>query len=286
MTDTNPSEGKEEAVPTSEEQQPSKDAEGTQKETPAQEPNEEKQEATPKDGELPSDASERTKEQFAKLQAQLAEERAKNEGGSSVFDSLRPKQPQASQVQPQGQPQGENPFTQKPVAPEPLMDEDGTVDVARVNESHEAARASAEQAQATEQRIIQLDQDRQTREANAAFPQLDPQSKEFDSNFFDMTTGLMTKEYIDGGNRSLIQVAQQVSDALSPEGSTKQAGKEAVKKFKESQDNRQRGPLEEGSGEERQPDSTQEELRQRTRDGDAEAINKRLQNVGVIPKDD
>ena len=42
MPEPNQSEGKEEAVPTSEEQQPSKDAEGTQKENPAQEPNEEK----------------------------------------------------------------------------------------------------------------------------------------------------------------------------------------------------------------------------------------------------
>lgn len=283
MPEPNPSEGKEEAVPTSEEQQPPQKAEGTPEETPAQEPNEEKQGTPepPAGEELPPDASDRTKEQFAKLQTQLAEERAKNASGSSVFDSLRPPQPQA----PQGQPPAENPFQQQPAAPEPLVGDDGTVDVTRLNQNHEAAQAAAQQAQATEQRIIQLEQDRQTREANAAFPQLDPQSKEFDPNFFDMTTGLLTKEFIDGGNRSLLQVAQQVSDALKSPGATKQASKDAVAKFKEGQDNRQQGPVEEGAGEERQPDSTQEELRQKTRDGDADAITKRLQNVGVVPKD-
>ena len=273
MTDDNQSEGKEEAVPTSQEETPTE----TQTETqPPEGQDEEKQEDTPleetQEEGLPEGVKERTKEQFDKLQQQLKEERSKNAQGTSVFNSFRGPQPQ---VEPQ-----QNPFNQ-PQVEEPLVDEDGTVDIDRVNQSFTAAQQAQQRALDAEQRIIHLEEDRQTREAHEAHPELDPQSDDFDQQFFDMASAQAALNYINGGKKSIKQIGDDIKDFRSSNSEVKQAKKEAIKDFKESQSKRKQGPIEEGSGEDRMPDVSQEELQKRTREGDGDALSQRLKNIGM-----
>lgn len=278
MTDDNQSEGKEEAVPTS----PEPAAE------PVQEPEAPEEKPVEPEGDLPEGASTRTKEQFEKLKGNLATkeqelvaERAKNTQGSSMFDQFNPPAPVQEQPSPFQQP------VQPQAQPDQLVGDDGTVDIQGLNQRLDATSVAEQSALQARDDILRIEQNRQNSEAVDAFPQLDPQSQEFDEDFYNMTSAAMAQSMINRTNKTLKQVANEVHSFRGSDNKVvKEAKKEAVKDFKEGQENRQQGPINEGAGEERQPDVSDEDLRTATRVGTPEekdkALDIRLKSIDII----
>lgn len=273
MTDDNQSEGKEEALPTSQEQEPE-----TPAEPEATEANEEKQEEAPVEEtpqeELPEGVKERTTEQFDKLKNQLAEERAKNARGTSVFDNMRGPVPQDPQ-----QAQQPNPFIPEQQQEEPLVEADGTVDINKINNSFEQFNQAEERIMQREQRFLRMEEDRQTQEAHEAHPELDPQGNSFDPDLFDMVSAVAAQNMVNGGTKSIKQITDEVKGFRSSPKEEKKVRKQAIQDFKEGQEKKDQGPIEEGKGGERKADTNLAELKERTRQGDSSALDQRLKDI-------
>lgn len=277
MTDENQSEGKEEAVPTSKEQEPE-----TPAETDTTEVDEEKQEVAPEaetpQEELPDSASDRTKEQFEKLKTQLADANAKNARGTSVFDNMRGVPQDSQQAEPQqAQP---NPFiSEQPQPEEPLVADDGTVDIGKVNQSFEKTRQAEERILQSEQRFLRMEEDRQTQEAHEAHPELNPQDSSFDSDLFDVVSAVAAQNMVNGGTKSIKQITDEVKSFRTSPKEVKKVQKKAIQDFKEGQEKKDQEPIEEGKGGERKADISLEDLRERTRQGDSSALDQRLKDI-------
>jgi len=127
---------------------------------------------TTKDAKLPEDSSERTKQQFEKLKAQLRDARERLAKSESVFESIKPKQ------QPQGM----------PTADQYIDPETGIVDIAGLNRAIATAEKRAARAESTVQSYIEQ---QQTKEALKSYPQLDPKADNFDKDFHQRTRAFL-----------------------------------------------------------------------------------------------
>lgn len=230
------------------------------------------------DLELPEGVKDRTREQFEKLKAQLAEEKKKNKQTQrpqgSMFDEFR------------HQPSTFNNLNQNQVnqIQESYIDQDGNVDVVGLNQALHLANQRAEQAyreaQETRARMIRVEEDKQAAEAHAKYPSLDPQSEDFDSNFYDLVRDRMLRNFYEGKEQQYIQVANDLARIYYPKTS-KEAEKQAIEKAKQVQSQKQSGPIESGRGEQRETQANLDELRLRSRTGDKSAILQRLKAIGI-----
>lgn len=232
---------------------------------------------------LPESASDRTKEQFQKLleeNRKLKEERRKA-AGTSVFDALRPQEVPGVDMSQFGNvnPQTATQITQDFIGP------DG-VDVDGLNRALKTANDRAYlaelEASRAAQRIQQFDERQQVREAHTAFPELDPQNEErFDPNFYDLVALKIAKS---GMKLSLSQAAAEVKQTYTPTNSSVNLDKvrdEAITQYKQSLSKRDQQPFSTSQGEPRVVETSQE-LRDRTRKGDAYALDERLRKLGLI----
>lgn len=263
---------------------------------------EEKVEVPPQDDlSLPESASPRTKEQFEKLKSRLkekeealrakeAETKTPQDYGTSAFDVLHAPE----QITPQAQ--GQMPSLNNFPALNPLqmqniqnqfVDKDGNVDInglnAALRNANERATLASEDARRTREQLAKFEETQQVREAHSKFPEIDPKNKDFNPQFFEAVRDRLVRNMWENKKQSLAEAAEAVRQMFTPQNVNKvDIEKQAVDRYKETQQARNQGPFESGKGE-RQPDMTYDEVRRRTRKEtfksiDSPALNKRLQD--------
>lgn len=252
---------------------------------------------------------ERTKAYIEKLKNELKEARQKptlsepqvesqpETQDTSVFDTIRQATQQPETQNPNPFIQGQNSFL-NPLQVENLkqqyVDQEGNVDIDGFNQAIRQAedygrlayfetQKIAEQSRNTADRMAKYEENQQTREAHEVFPQLDPTNKKtFDKVFFNaVAEKLMLKNHVLKQGISYKQAAQEVAQIYKPKTvDTAKVEAEAVARYKETQQARNQGPMESGNGSPRRSSSI-DELRERTRHGDDDALSERLKAIGI-----
>lgn len=222
---------------------------------------------------LPEGVAERTKAEFEKLtesNRRLKEQLEAQKTSKNPFDMINPKfdTPQtptvdAKQFENLSQGQVDN------IASD-FVDEDGNVDIKALNQT--LANANQRSARAEEQ-VRRLSQDfnardeaRQLQEAYKEFPELNPSSENHDPTFYRLVENELVREFSEGRQVDLLSAAKSIRQGIAP-------------KAKPDTDARQQGPIAEGRGAAPQTDSSIEDLRVRTQQGDESAIVERLRKL-------
>lgn len=251
---------------------------------------------------LPDEAKDRTRKEFEKLldeNRQLKSKIQKQNYGTSVFDSFRPTQtlPQqpAPQVRTENSSNGYLNQRQVDSIASQFVDEEGNVDINGLNNALSSAENRAQQAmniaQKSEERLVRFEESQQAKEAHAIHTWLDPEQPDFDSVKFELVRDrLLREKYYEGKELSLLEAANQVLgiSGANAGGSfnLNKVKEDAINAYKQGLTVRkQQAPLESGKGEPRQLNNNLQELRERTRRGDQNALAERLRNIGVIKSD-
>lgn len=234
---------------------------------------------------LPDGASERTQAQFDKLKehnAQLKAEVEAYKSKTSVLDELRPSQDQA--IAQEAQPA----FSQGKESDSRVIDENGYVDMQaferKLAKAEEAARLAAEQAKKAEERAKQVEsriqwqeETEQVKIAHASFPHLDPKSESFDPKFYELVRNELIGQMM-RGEKNLVEAAKKVSNFYSPPVDVSKEKQEAVDEYKKKSTKRDNAS--ESSERSVKQVDDREELSRKTREGDMDALYKRLQAGG------
>lgn len=220
---------------------------------------------------LPDGVAERTAQEFDKLKqhnAELKEKLQSYEGKVSVLDDLRPSPtaPVSTEV-----PQGK------------FIDENGFVDVNRLEKSLQDAAERANKAEAkasqAEARVQSFEESAQVRAAHAEFPQLDPHNTEgFDPKFYELVRNELIGQMMKG-EQDIIKASRKVAELYQPKVDVTKAKDEAVKEYKTKitkRDQASSAGVAKGSS----LPNDHEELVQRTLKGDDNALYRRLQASG------
>lgn len=228
---------------------------------------------------LPDGVAERTKEQFDKLtehNAQLKAELDAYKSKTSVLDSLRPSSEVALPQTPS--------LTQTKVdeIKSSLVDENGYVDVARLEETlkeaNERARRAEERALAIENKVQNSEEKVQVREVHKEYPNLDPHSESFDPKFYELVRLELIGQMMNG-EQDMAKAAKKVSSIYTPKEDVSKAREEAVLEYKGKVNKRSQATESNGGRGTSEP-SQLEELKKRTLEGDNDALFKRLQASG------
>lgn len=280
MADLNQSEGLEEVVQDQPAPQPSAE------ETPDEvaEPQEEG-DITEEEALANSKNPERTREYIERLKRERDEAIAKStpqpDYGTSIFDQFRPQEPA---VQPQQVAQFSH-LNQHQVADiaQNFVEADGTIDINRLNQAltqaNEAAKRAEAQAREAQERLARFEENQQAKEAHEAVPEIDPLNKEkFDPELFELVRDRMLRNMYEGRRQSLKEAALDIKRKFRPAVDEKVIEEKAVKTYKQSQVKKvQQGPIEQGRPTpEKIQEADIEDLRRRSRQGDSDAINERL----------
>lgn len=242
-------------------------------ETPTELPTVEAQTESPEEYQLPDNSNDRTKEQFQKLlqsNKELKEQLnklASNKNSEpinygSVYDSIKSDSAQGSTT-----------------GSDSYVDEDGNVDIARLNKDLKEAKMSALEAKALAQKARE---DLEVREAHNKHPYLNPQNPEFDPTFFELVKDrTLRQKFYEGKNTSLIDIADQVINFYTPSSKKSAESAKAVEDFKKAQSQIANNAPLSASSRARQEGPNLDDLRARTRSGDSRAILERLKNIGI-----
>ena len=217
---------------------------------------------------LPDGVAERTAAEFEKLKqhnAELKTQLDSYKGKTSVLDDLKP-----AEVAPNLTPTQVDKVTSK------FVDENGYVDVAKVENAlrsaDEVARQAKETADRLEKRIRDSEESAMVKVAHTEFPQLDPHSEKFDQKFYELTRNELIGQMMTG-KQDIVEAARKVSQ-LYTQPVSKEADEHKAKVIK--RDQATETPASRGKGE----PTDQEELVRRTQSGDNNALFKRLQASG------
>lgn len=238
--------------------------------------------------ELPEDTKERTKVEFEKLKEHnrlLAEE---NE--SLKAQVPKPQSALGSLVNPQMVQEVAPNLSQEQTDDivKGLIDENGYIDqstlentLRRANQEVAQAKAEANQARLEAKQALsavnKFGQDREVRIAHKAFPNVDPESPKYDSNFFKLVKNELLGAMYEGKQVSFIEACRSVSKTYSPKQDTKDVKAKAVEEYKENVASKSAlNPT--GSS---RPDTrvSRDDLVEGTRKGDASSIFERLKNI-------
>lgn len=228
---------------------------------------------------LPDEASERTKVEFEKLKQHNADLKAELDvykTKKSVLDDLRPSTETVLPPTPS--------LTQTKVEEikSSLVDENGYVDVARLEralkDADERARKAEERALAVESRVQNSEEKIQVREVHKEFPNLDPHSESFDPKFYELVRLELIGQMMNG-EQDMAKAAKKVASIYEPKEDVSKAREEAVKEYKGKVEKRSQATESNGGRGTSEP-SEREELRKRTMEGDRNALFKRLQASG------
>lgn len=212
------------------------------------------QEAKPAEA-LPESVSDRTKREFDKLTE-------RNRTLSEELRKLRTSIPETSQPQ---------------VSPKNYLDEDGNVDIDRLNKDLNTAVVHSQRAlEIAEKQREQAEE----KEAYKFHPWLNPNDPSFNKDAYEAVVDrLVRRKFVDKEDVSLTQIAQDVERFYKPNQSTPQ---QAVEEYKQSEQQKNlTSPNSAGVGQPRDSFTT-DELRRRTQEGDSEAIRERLKRAGII----
>jgi hypothetical protein len=231
------------------------------------------QQVQEEDFSLPESSNDRTKEQFNKLLQRNKElnEKLKN---LETGKKLEPEVPAYTSVY---ETIKSDPYGNVTQQESDYIDEDGTVDIEKLNRDLKALKVSALEARRLAE---QAREDVEVREAHMKHPYLDPQNPEFDSQFFELVRDRVVRQkFYEGKNSSLKSVADQVISFYKPKNLVQQEKEQVAAEFKKSQQNIvNNAPISSSTGR-RQEVSNNNELREKTRLGDKEALLERLRRL-------
>jgi hypothetical protein len=222
---------------------------------------------------LPDEVSQRTAAEFEKLKqhnAELKTELDAYKGKTSVLDELKP-----SEVAPSLTP------TEVAEIKSKFVDENGYVDVAKVeqalNDAEVRAKRAEDKANQIEKRIQNSEETASVKVAHTEFPTLDPHNEKFDPKFYELVKLNLIGQMMNG-EQDIVKAARDVSKLYTPTN-VEEAKTEAVDEYKKKVTKRGQAtetPAGRGKGE----PTDQEELIRKTKLGDNDALFKRLQASG------
>lgn len=229
------------------------------------------------DASLPEGVTERTRTQFEKLKNQIQElKRAQVKETvpqyGSAYEEFRPQT--TPQPNPFQAPQGYAPQVQN------FVDADGNLDVTAFQA--EVTRHAVEEAnRVTRDNIARLEETQEVKEAHGVHPEIDPTNKsKFDHELFDAVRDRILRNKFEGKKQTLAEVTADMKRLFSrtkPADTTTPA--QAVEQYKQTQEARNQGPIEQGKGPSRS-DANLSDLRDRTRQGDDDAFKERMRKLG------
>ena len=218
-------------------------------------------------------SNERTKEQFNKLVQRNKElnekvqqlEKNKNSDPvayGSVYDTFK-----------------SDPFAGIQTSDTEYVDEEGNVDIKKLNADIKAAKMSALEAKRLAE---QAREDYEIRDAHSKHPYLDPQNSEFDPAFFELVKDrVLRQRYYEGKNIPLSKIADEVSSYYRPGNRVQSEQKKAVDEYKKAQSQiTNNAPISSSTGR-RQEGTNLDDLRARTQAGDLSAVRERLKALGI-----
>lgn len=220
---------------------------------------------------LPDNSQDRTKEQFQKLLQsnkelkeqlkQLQNKNSESNAYGSVYDTFK----------------GNN--DTPAMSDDEYVDEDGNVDIKKLNADLKAAKVSALEARRLAE---QAREEVEVREAHAKHPYLDPQNSNFDPQFFELVKDrVLRQKFYEGKNIPLSKIADEVSGFYKPMNTSPDNSKVAVEEYKKSRESINHNSPVSSSSRVRNDGATLDELRTRTRQGDSNAIRERLKAIGI-----
>lgn len=225
--------------------------------------------------------SERTREQFEKLKkhneelaAKLAEKEQQEQAGQpsqSVLDELHPFQ---TQVEP---PKEFSPYE---------IEEDGTVDVEKLNkvlrDAQETARIAREEAALARQQVQMTQRQREEAAVHAKYPQLVRGNEGFDPDFFRRVKNELIGQMMEG-KENYMEAADTIAKLFQAENSVQQKVEEKVEEFKKNTEAKQNINAGSGAANNRNLNVNEDEaeLAKRTRQGDLQAFAERLKRAGL-----
>lgn len=249
-------------------------AQGDVQTTPQELPTENQEEQVLEDEfSLSESANDRTKEQFQKL---LQRNKELNEKLKS-FETSKKNEPEAPAYASVYETFKTDPFAMASTQDADYIDEDGNVDIEKLNKDLKALKVSALEARRLAE---QAREDIEVREAHAKHPYLDPQSSEFDPAFFDLVKDrVLSKRFYEGKNIPLIKIADEVISFYRPKGSEKKEGERAVAEFKKTQQQiLTNAPVSSNTARRIEPSDVQD-LREKSIQGDRDALAERLRRI-------
>jgi hypothetical protein len=230
-------------------------------------------ESSEQDFSLPENSNDRTKEQFQKLlqsnkelkeqlQKLASTKNSESNPYGSVYDSIKSDSVQGNTS-----------------ASDSYVDEEGNVDIAKLNKDLMEAKNSALEAKALAQKARE---DLEVREAHMKHPYLNPQSSEFDPTFFELVKDrVLRQKFYENKTVSLGEVADQVISFYKPSSIKSAESAKAIEDYKKAQSQIANNAPLSNSNRARQEGPNLDDLRARTRTGDSKAIIERLKNIGI-----
>lgn len=214
---------------------------------------------------LPADVKDRTAEQFDKLKQKLAEERARRLEAERFQSTTIPT---ASSTQEQ----------------KPLYDPTtGYVNVEELERIREANAKLEAKSQRVEARLETYLQKQQESEAFEAYPELNPTGKDYNETMHKAVRALITDSMINprdyGGDELTMKQAAELALAVSS-ARMKEVAKSAKDRAVKELTPKEQAALEVGSrSDARTRTEISEDIRVRSREGDALAIMERMKNL-------
>lgn len=229
---------------------------------------------------LPDGVSERTKEQFDKIKehnAQLKAELDAYKSKTSVLDELRV--PDLKEETPNLS------TTEVAEIKSKFVDDNGYIDVAKIEALDSELRAANERAKRAEDKADRIEKKIQNSEetveikaVHAEYPQLDPHNEKFDPNFYKLVK-LELVDQMMNGEKDLKKAAQAISKLYTPQVDVQKAQEEAVVEFSKKTAKRSQAS-EDVTGRGKGEPSDKDEMSRKTQQGDVDALYKRLQASG------
>jgi hypothetical protein len=241
------------------------------------------------EGELPEEVKERTKAEFEKLKEAnrlLKQElEASRPKPQSVLESLRPQGGQVDKKEIATLIEDNTDLKGSEVDDviKQLVDEDNYLDTDKLKKvladnsrkmsmAEQRAAKAEEVAKMASEKVTKFEETEQMKRVYQEFPTLNPESENFDERFFQLVRNEMIGQLMENGQQDLTAATKKVMDIYRP-------GEAEAKKLEAATTQREQASA--GvSAAQGKADLNQEDLVNRTKKGDREAIYARLQAAG------
>jgi hypothetical protein len=241
------------------------------------------------EGELPEEVKERTKAEFEKLKEAnrlLKQElEASRPKPQSVLESLRPQGGQVDKKEIATLIEDNTDLKGNEVDDviKQLVDEDNYLDTDKLKKvladnsrkmsmAEQRAAKAEEVAQMASEKVTKFEETEQMKRVYQEFPTLNPESENFDERFFQLVRNEMIGQLMENGQQDLTTATKKVMDIY-------RHGEAEAKKLEAATTQREQASA--GvSAAQGKADLNQEDLVNRTKKGDREAIYARLQAAG------
>ena len=227
------------------------DIQDKQQEAPEAQPQGEERENTPEGlqpeqepAELPEDVKERTKEQFNKLKENnkaLKEELEQYKNAPSVLERFTKAPDSPPQQVPQ--PISAQHLPQQVVNQnQDLIGVDGTIsDVAELNKRLRAAEEAKREAELARRQIAEYQMTQQARELHQAFPEVDPNSDDFNPEAYDLVSQELLTQMVKTGKQDPIAAASKMAKYFREKPKQEAKQQQAVEQLQQATSSPQAG---------------------------------------------